>query len=135
MDKPLTLSVFIPAPPQAVYRAWLDSEQHTQFTGSPALIDPREGGEFTAWDGYIRGTILELDPDRRILQAWRTTDFSDQDSDSRVEIHLEEAGGGANLRLLHSQIPDNQADGYAQGWQEYYFDPILEYFKGKTVQP
>jgi hypothetical protein len=28
---------------------------------------PRVGGKFTAWDGYIEGITLEMEPDKRIV--------------------------------------------------------------------
>jgi uncharacterized protein YndB with AHSA1/START domain len=40
MLESLNLSTFLPASPERVYRAWLDSQEHTNFTGSPAQVDP-----------------------------------------------------------------------------------------------
>lgn len=62
MAEKLNLSTLIPAEPEKVYLAWLDSAGHTAITGSLAKIDGRIGGKFTAWDGYIEGTTLELQP-------------------------------------------------------------------------
>ena len=66
------LSCDLPAPPQAVYDAWLDSAAHSAMTGSEAKIGKHVGDRYTAWDGYISGTTLELAPGRRIAQSWRT---------------------------------------------------------------
>jgi activator of HSP90 ATPase len=62
------------------------------------------------------------------VQAWRTTEFPKGSPDSRVEIILETIDGGTKLTLLHSNIPEGQADDYKKGWQEFYFDPMKEYF-------
>lgn len=56
------ISIILPAEPARIYRAWLDSAEHSAFTGSPAEIDPQVGGKFNAWDRYIQGTNLELEP-------------------------------------------------------------------------
>jgi activator of HSP90 ATPase len=114
-----------------LYRAWLDSAEHSAFTGSPAQVDPHAGGRFTAWDGYIYGKTLELQPFRLIVQAWRTTEFPAQAPDSRLEVWLEDKEGGVQMRLVHSEIPEGQGDEYRLGWEEYYFIPMREYFPGK----
>ena len=92
MTESFEVSATFPAPPRRVYQAWLSSDEHTAFTGGEAEVDPREGGKFTAWDGYIEGVTVELEPYRRIVQTWRTSDFPDGSGDSRLEVLL--AGDG-----------------------------------------
>ena len=113
---------------ERIYRAWLDSQEHSGFTGSPAQVDPAVGGEFTAWDGYISGSTIELDPFNRILQNWRTTEFPEDSSDSRLEILFEDVKDGAKVTLVHTDIPDGQGEDYRQGWEEFYFQPMQSYF-------
>ncbi len=124
----ITVSVELPDKKEIVFNAWLDSEKHSAFTGSEAVIDPSIGGSFTAWEGYISGKTLEMDAPNRILQSWRTTEFSDADSDSMLEILLQTITNGTLLTLKHTNIPDGQGDMYREGWEEYYFRPMLEYF-------
>jgi activator of HSP90 ATPase len=128
MDENLDLSTTLPASPQQVYSAWLSSQGHSLMTGSPAQVDPRPEGAFSAWDGYIWGTTLELDPPGRILQAWRTTEFPEDAPDSLVELTFAPAAGGTLLTLRHTRIPAGQGESYAQGWQDYYFIPMQAYF-------
>lgn len=116
-----------------LYRAFLDSAMHSEFTGSPATIDNRVGGTFTAWDGYISGEILELEKNRRIRQRWRTTEFSDTDEDSLLEIAFTEDAGRTTIRLTHSNLPEGTEGDYKQGWKEFYFAPLKEYAKKKTA--
>ena len=113
---------------EAIYKAWLSTQGHTLMTGSPAKVAGHVQGEFTAWDGYIWGTFLELEEDKRIVQAWRTGEFPEDAEDSRVEILFEEVNGKTKLTLKHSNIPDGQADGYKTGWEDFYFKPMREYF-------
>jgi activator of HSP90 ATPase len=125
----IEVSTFLPGTtPEQLYRAWLDGGLHAAFTGSAAQVDPQVGGRFTAWDGYITGTNLALDPYRRILQSWRTTEFPAGSPDSQLEVLLEEDQDGTTLRLVHTGIPDGQAEDYRQGWEDYYFEPMREYF-------
>ncbi len=127
MPYEFTVSDRLPAPPDAVYDAWMSSEGHAAMTGADARIDARAGGAFEAWDGYITGTTLALEPGRRIVQSWRTTEFADGDADSRIEVLLEAADDGTLITLHHTEIPDGQS-GYEQGWRDSYFEPMRAYF-------
>jgi activator of HSP90 ATPase len=128
MKNAFSLKAEFSAPPETIFKAWLSSEEHGEMTGSPAQIEPRVGGVFTAWDGYITGKTLELKPHSRIVQAWRTGEFGDADPDSRLEIELEAVTNGTRLKLTHSNIPEGQAESYKTGWAEWYFGPMREYF-------
>jgi len=127
------MSVTIPASPTEIYEAFLDSRKHTAMTGARASIDPTVGGEFTAWDDYISGTTVALEPSHRITQRWRTTDFPTNASDSLLEIILEETHTGTKITLKHTNIPEGQAEQYRDGWREFYFEPMKRYFKKEQV--
>ena len=128
MMKTFTLSEWFPASPDEVYLAWLDSEGHSHMTGSPARISSKVGEEFEAWDGYIFGKNLELEPGKRILQAWRTTEFEPSERDSLVEIIFEPSSDGTKVIINHSNLPAHGSQ-YQQGWVDFYFQPMKEYFK------
>jgi len=122
------VSDVLPATPDEIYAAWMSSEGHTAMTGAEAHVDPRVGGDFDAWDGYITGRTLALEPGRRIVQSWRTSEFDDTHEDSRIEVLLEPLGEGTRITIRHTNVPDGQT-GYEQGgWQESYFEPMREYF-------
>ncbi|MGB7874219.1 MAG: SRPBCC domain-containing protein [Anaerolineales bacterium] len=123
-----TISSILPATPDQIYTAWLSSEGHSQMTGSPAEVDGGSGGAFKAWDGYIWGVTLEMEPNHRILQAWRTSEFSEDSPHSRVEILLEEVADGTKITLIHTEIPEGQSEGFKQGWEDFYFTPMRAYF-------
>ena len=72
------------------------------------------GAEVSAWDGYITGRNLELIPGERIVQSWRTTQFTNEHEDSIITVTLEEVEGGTLLTLVHSNVPDGQTS-YEQG--------------------
>jgi uncharacterized protein YndB with AHSA1/START domain len=127
MPEQLKLSIILPAAPETVFHAWLDSALHAEFTGSPAEVDARVGGAFSAWDGYITGEILELIPPKRIVQAWRT-EFPQDAPASRLEAIFEPEGSGTCLTLVHTNIPEGQAENYRQGWDDFYFSPLQTYF-------
>ena len=114
-----------------IYDTWLSSDGHANMTGSPANISVEVGAEFTAWDGYIHGKNLVLEPGKRIVQSWRTTEFSEDESDSRIEITFEPVGKQTKLILKHTGLPPHGGQ-YEQGWVEAYFEPMTVYFGRHT---
>ncbi len=132
--KRFTISAVIPASPKDVFDAWLDGDQHGAMTQSSATATNEIAGIFTAHDGYINGINLELEDGERILQTWRTTQFEGSDPDSSIEVTLEQAEVGTKLTLRHWNIPDDQADGYETGWQDFYFTPMIEYFSDGALE-
>jgi activator of HSP90 ATPase len=131
MEDGFELSETLPTQAAEVYATWLSSHGHTAMTGSPARVDGKVGGKFSAWDGYITGSTLELTPEQRIVQAWRTTEFPDDAPDSHLEILLQEKDGVTTVVIIHNHLPHDQVESYRQGWQEFYFKPMKEYFGGK----
>ncbi len=128
MPEKIKLSAVIPATAKDIYNGWLDSKIHSAFTGAKAIIDPKFKGKFTAWDDYISGTNLELTPNKKIVQAWRTTEFPDNHPDSILEVLLEPAAKGTKLTFVHSEIPDGQSEDYKKGWKDFYFTPMKKYY-------
>lgn len=132
MTDSFEISAIIPsASAEQVCRAWLDSAEHSAFTSSPAVITRDGEGEFTAWDGYISGRTLEVETPNRLLQFWRTTEFPAHSPDSRLEILIEDVDEGVRLTLIHTGIPSGQGEHYRQGWEDYYFQPMRDYFSGE----
>jgi len=131
----LRVSTTIPAAPTTLYLAWLSAEQHSAMTGGTAKIDPEVGGKFTAWNGYITGKLVNLDLGRRIVMAWRTTDFPREAGDSRVEVHFEALGGSTRLTILHTEIPEGQGEKYRVGWNDNYFGPMRTFFSKYLPDP
>jgi len=124
-------SVTVKASPVQVYEALMDSRSHAEITGSPANMTKKIGGKFTAWDGYIMGKNLELARGKKIVQEWRTTEWPEGFSPSRLEITLEEKGRGTLLRMVQTNVPPSQRDDYAQGWTDCYWKPLKKYFESE----
>ena len=97
------------------------------MTGSPANVSDKVGEEFSAWDGYIQGKNLELNPFTRIVQLWRTSEFEDSDPDSLLEITLESERCGTRITISHSNLP-NHGRQYKGGWIDAYFIPMKAHF-------
>lgn len=125
------LSVQIPASPDQIFQHWVEGAGHAAMSGGGASSEPWPGGAFSAWDGYIRGHHVALEPGRRIVQRWRTAEFPGEAPDSLVEITLAEDEGGTRITLRHTEIPEGQGERYRGGWDHFYFQPMRAFFGGQ----
>ena len=121
----------IPASPDDIYAAWMSSEGHSAMTGGEAHIGPAVGDEFDAWDGYIHGKTLELEPSRRIVQSWRSAQFTGDDEDSQIEVLLDGDDDATMVTVRHTNVPSDQRGYEDGGWQQSYFTPMRAYFDAK----
>jgi len=119
------------ATPMEVYEAYADPKKHAAFTGQSATGAPKVGGKFTAGDGYISGKYLALESGKRILHEWTTTEWPSGYPASILELTFKAKRKKTELKMVHSKVPENQVDYYAQGWKDSYWEPLKTYFAKK----
>jgi len=115
------------ASPQEVYEVIMDSKMHESLSGEKACISREVGGAFKAWGEHISGFNLVLQPDRKIVQAWRAHDWWD-DHYSIATFDLCEVDGGTELRFTQIGVPPHRFEGHSRGWMETYWQPMQELF-------
>ena len=124
--------VIIKASPKEVYEALIDPNKHSEFTGSKATGNPTIGTKFTAWDGYIHCKNLELVERKKIVQNWVTTDWPQDFPPSRLELSFKELEDKTEITMVHSDVPITQEADLRQGWIDFYWEPLKEYFERKS---
>ena len=117
---------FIPAEPDEVFVSLTNPFTIELWTGYSAVMDAKEGTEFSLWEGDITGKNLEIIRDKKIVQEWY---FGEQSDKSIVTINLFPDKKGTQVELIHSNIPDNDFDNITEGWNEYYFGAIKTFFE------
>lgn len=117
------------APRSAVFDAIADSAKHSAMTGVPAELSSERGSLFTTHGGAIEGVVLDVEPEVRIVHAWRPADWP-AGVYSVVRYDFEESGGETSLTLTHSAVPDGAAGHLADGWESNYWGPLREYLAG-----
>ena len=128
MSNPIRQTVNFKASAHEVYEALMDSKKHAAFTGSAAEISREVGGEYMAYDGYITGKNIELEPDKKIVQSWRAVDW-DEGYFSRVTFEFTSVPEGTRLDFVHTDVPDGTEDEFTQGWIDNYWEPMEKYFE------
>lgn len=103
----------------------MDSKKHSKFTGSPAKINREVGGRFSIYDGDLVGLNLELVPDQKIIQSWRSSDWTEGHY-SRATFSLKKVEQGTHLTFTQTGVPEEHYDDISQGWRDYYWTPMKE---------
>lgn len=92
--------IHLDSPPGEVWPALTEAERLEEWFANEVELDPRPGGigVFRWANGEERRAVVEeADPGRRLELRW--------EDDGRVEIALEEAGGGTRL-VVRETAPD-----------------------------
>src|SRR5216684_4220794 len=123
------------ASPKRVYEALTDAKQFDkviQLSGvmqamhlgdKPAEISREVGGAFALFGGYITGRHVELVPNERIVQAWRTGGWP-PGVYSVAKFEIVEQGAGSKIVFDHTGFPKGEAEVLASGWKAHYWEPL-----------
>ena len=127
VTKTIEQSVTFNASPHDVYEALMDSDKHSQFTGAKASISREVGGAFSAYDGALSGSILELVPDAKIVQSWRgSAEGWEPGHYSTATFSLEAIDGGTQLTFVQTGVPEQSFEQISQGWHTYYWPKMKQ---------
>lgn len=115
-------SIDIDAPPAAVFDYLTTDAGMTAWMGEHADLDPRPGGSFAVdIAGYpIRGRFLEVERPIRVVVSWGIRGSTDLPAGaSTVEFRLTETERGTRVDLTHSDLPETELAGHADGWEHF----------------
>ncbi len=110
-----------------IYSVLLDSKQFAAFSHEPADIHSEAGGAFSMFGARILGRNVELVPNQRIVQAWRSAGWA-PGVYSIVRFEFKEQGAQTLVVLDHSGFPEGQYDNLYSGWKSHYWDPLQLFF-------
>jgi activator of HSP90 ATPase len=119
---------------ETLYQIYTDSKKHSIATGAPAELSTKEGGNYSAHNGFITGKNLQLIENRLIVQSWRAQSWKPTDIDSTFIIHLEQEGDDVLLHAVHANVPENAFEALDAGWHKMYWQPWKLYLAGTPIK-
>lgn len=125
LTEPIQQTATFKSGPAAIYKALMTSAGHSTFTGEPAEMTTRIGGNFIAYSGYITGINVELVKDKLIVQAWRANGWP-KGHWSLVTYRLAKSGSGCKLDFTHIGVPAKELKSIASGWHEHYWERLAK---------
>jgi activator of HSP90 ATPase len=116
------------AAPARVYEALLDAKQFAAFTKDTAEILAQPGGGFRLFGGRIEGRGIELVTNKRIVQAWRASNWK-PGYYTIVRFELSPQGSGTKLVLDQAGFLEDPTEWkhLTEGWPQMYWEPIRKY--------
>jgi activator of HSP90 ATPase len=129
MPRTIQIAAALPASPGDLFDTYLDPKRHAAVTGAPVIIGAHAGAEFRAFDGGLRGKILQVVPKRLVVQSWRATHWKAGDIDSTLILTFWPQGRGGRIELVHVNVADHDFADVSEGWEMYYWTPWREYLK------
>ena len=130
--KTIKQKAIIPAEPMQVYDLLMGSKGHAAFTDHAAKVTDKVGAKFTAYDGYISGKNLKLVKGKKIVQSWKAAETEWPEKHwSEVIFELKKKGKGTEIIFTHKEVPAPLVKSLSNGWKEYYWKLMKEYFNSK----
>lgn len=124
--------VSIKTSPEKLYKALTNSKVFSEVTGAPADIAKDEGGVFSCFGGQITGRQLELQPNTRVVQAWRAGPWPES-TYSIVSFNISKTGDSTTVEMEHSGFPEGSEEHLEGGWYKMYWEPLTAYFAGQRA--
>jgi activator of HSP90 ATPase len=122
----LSQTATIRASPMTVYETLVRASEHAKFTGASARLEAKVGGRFEHYDGSLSGVVVALDPGKRIVLAWRSSEWP-EGHHSIADFTLRPVAGGTKVEFAQYGIPASDFDDIADGWRTYYWRPLQAY--------
>ena len=121
---PVEREVRIDAPPEEIFKFFVDPEQMIRWKGVEATLDPRPGGIYrvnVTGTEVARGEYVEVSPNERVVFTWGWEGEGNPvpPGSSTVEITLVPDGAATIVRLRHHGLPGGPEDRHAEGWEHY----------------
>jgi uncharacterized protein YndB with AHSA1/START domain len=135
----VALSIFIDAPPSAVFRTLIDPEKVQQWFGVAASVDPRLGGD---WHLHMefQGVksppmkILEFVENERLAISWPDWRGDKTVPDQRVLWVLKPEGAGTRVDFVHDGfVRAIDVSDYPFGWG-WFLSRITSVAEGKALE-
>ncbi len=118
--------ISIDTEPEDVYACLTNPFTIELWSDMPAKVEAVPDTEFEIFDGGIVGKMLELEPNKKVIQEWY---FGDQEYPSIATILIHPDKGKVSVELRHTNIPDEDFKDITDGWKKFYLGRIKEFLE------
>jgi uncharacterized protein (TIGR03086 family) len=133
MADPIVIERLLDTNPEETFALLTEPERLRRWQAISASIDLRVGGDyrFTVMPGAVAvGSVVELDPGRRLVMTWGWADSDDvPPGSSTLLVELEPEGEQTRVRFTHEGLVGEWAERHHEGWA-YHLDRLVELAAG-----
>ena len=135
-DEPVKLHAAFDARPDDVFMALTDQDLIRKWSGQEAVFERKVGGQFTMFDRWTTGQVLDFKPPRLVSYSWLVADWPEDSSPSIVIISLKNQGKKTMVELIHHGFPnETEKESHRTGWTENVFGPMKEFLEHRKKKP
>jgi uncharacterized protein YndB with AHSA1/START domain len=128
-------SYIVYAKPEQVFEALTDTGIIAAWGGGLAVVSSTPGEPFEMFDGWVRGEVTAYNPGKELGFTWKPEEWHKNTSASIVHMRLTKHAAGTEIFLEHTNFPnEEEATKHGNGWIDYVFDPINDYFTGGMAE-
>jgi uncharacterized protein YndB with AHSA1/START domain len=128
-------SYIVYAKPEQVFEALTDTGIIAAWGGGLAVVSSVPGEPFEMFDGWVRGEVSAYNPGKELGFTWKPEEWNKNTPASNVHMRFTKHAAGTEIFLDHTNFPDEEeAAKHGNGWIDYIFDPINDYFTGGMAE-
>lgn len=106
-----------------LYETLTDLNRAQIWTRGPVKLSKEVNSTFEFFGGNVSGEILELVPDKKIVQTWRLKSWP-AGHFSKVTMELDQGSDSVTLKINQTGIPIGQEELTRTNWSGYYWRAI-----------
>jgi len=126
--KAFTITHVLYAPPTKVFQAITRPETIIEWSGEAAVIELAPGGKFEMFDGWVRGTMIDVKPEAFLSFSWKPAEWGPKTKPSIVEMRFARHAAGTEITILHKDLPDEkEAASHQSGWIDHVLEPLNDF--------
>jgi activator of HSP90 ATPase len=97
------------------------------WSGGKAVLEKKEGGTFTMFDGWVTGKVLKIS-ENELAYTWYVPEWGADAAPSEVHYKLVKEKEGTKVMLEHKGLPsEEEMQEHLSGWTDHFFEPMEEY--------
>ncbi|KAI9329652.1 activator of Hsp90 ATPase [Pilaira anomala] len=106
-----------------LYETLTDVQRAQVWTRGPVKLSKEVGTKFELFGGNVSGEILELVPDKKIVQTWRLRSWP-AGHFSKVTLEFDQGSDSVTLKMHQTGIPVGEEELTRTNWSGYYWRAI-----------
>jgi len=115
-----------------VWKSLTDSKELSAWQRQKCVFGKKQGEEYTLFDGWVHGTILEITPKTKLSYTWKPIGWNKKWKESIVILTLINTNEGIKIIVQHNTFPNKkEKDSHYIGWSQEFFKPLKKYLEKK----
>lgn len=106
-----------------LYETLTDIQRAQVWTRGPVQLSKEVGSKFEFFGGNVSGEMLELVPDKKIVQTWRLRSWP-AGHFSKVTLEFDQGSDCVTLKMHQTGIPVGEEELTRTNWSGYYWRAI-----------